>query len=541
MDRCFGCQICFTVASELKHIISLGKAKKEQNSLAMLVLGSFGVFLIAVDFSAANIALATIREDFHSSLNSVQWVLNAYGLALAAIMVSAGRLGDSFGHRRLILVGSLGFAITSLGCGFAPNIGSLIFCRALQGVAAALLWPSIFAVIIKSMGPEKKSTALGIALGVAGFSMAFGPLFAGLLMKFASWRWIFFFNVPFAMIVALGAKNFLNKGRQLSEEKVDVIGNLLLIIGLFALIFSFDIANSAGVGSEDFICSNLGGLLLIALFLWVELRRKYPLFDTRLLGHPSFSAILIARLLFMYCWVSLLYVAALLFQFVYGLTPLESGLWFIPLTVGVGIISPFWGRIIDKFQARRPTLFGISLACMAFSVLVFFNGSTSLSFFLLPFILLGFSTGFVSCGLATALLESMPKDRLASASGIYYMVSMIGGAIGISLSGVFLDRVGNEKFLSAVATYLPSMTKEQMTELAGALLHRDKIKAVFSEYGQDEVIAITKLANNTFSDIFLSTLQVSLVLCFIVLFLSFFFVKKTKSCRMRGVGTRNAS
>lgn len=451
--------------------------------IATLIAGMMGVFLIAVDFTAANLALDTIQKEMHASLTHLQWIMNGYFLVFACLMVISGHLGDNFGHKKLMLIGVSIFGLSSLGAGLSPSVNGIILFRFLQGIGGALAWPSILALALTSLGEEKKGTALGAIMGMGGFATAFGPVIGGIFLEYASWRWIFCFNAPVSLVILFAAWFLVPKDGEKKREKIDLVGNLLLIVGLAGLLYALQGANGWGWGSAKFIAILVGSLFFIGIFLLAELKIKMPLFDTHWLGRRGIVGILLARSALMYGFCALLFVVAIYFQHIRGLSPLMSGLWFVPLTIGMGIIAPVGGRIVDHLGVKFPAIAGMVLSVIGFGWLLALNPDRSMTFFLGPFILLGFGMGLGGTSFGTGLVNAMPKNQIASAGGVYYMVSLLAGSVGLAVSGFFLGEAGDARLQEIVAAQKLNLTTEQLGSLNGALASSNSLSSFGAGWG----------------------------------------------------------
>lgn len=457
---------------------------QKKTGVSTLVVGMMAVFMVAVDFSAANLALASIQSDMHAKLSHLQWIINAYFLVFACFMVTAGHMGDKFGHKKLMMLGAGIFGVASLAGGFSPAVEWIIVSRVFQGIGGSLMWPSVIALSMTSLGESKKGTALGAILGIAGFSMAFGPIMGGVFTEYLSWRWIFFINFPIGLLVVLFAGWLIPASEGQKEESIDYKGNALLIIALFGILYALQDANQWGWGSLRFILILAASLVFLGIFLLVELKIHKPLFDTHWLGKRGISGVIIARMLLLYAWCAILFIMALYFQNIRGLSPLSSGVWFIPLTIGIGIISPFGGRIVDKIGVKYPTFLGFILSIVGYGWLLGIHPEVPMLFFVGPFICLGFGMGFASASLGTALVDAMPKEQVGSASGVYYMVTLLGGSIGLAVSGYFLGEGGSERLVNILSERKIELSVTQQTSLEGILGAPHRLADVAVSWGE---------------------------------------------------------
>jgi DHA2 family methylenomycin A resistance protein-like MFS transporter len=418
----------------------------------------FAVFLIGVEFTATNIALVTMQREFDCGLSTLQWIVNAYLLTFCAFMVPGGRLGDLYGHRKMVILGAVIFGLSSAVGGAAPGSTFVVISRLFQGVGAALLWPSVMTVIFKALPAEKKGFAIGSVMGTAGFAMAIGPVLGAFFAEELSWRWIFFCNVPLVGVIVLLARRFVPVEEATSKESIDYVGGGILTVGLIGLVIALDQANIWGWGSLKTLLVLSIACVLYVVFLFVEKKVKDPILGPDMLRDRVFVLTLIARGCNFFGWFALLFILGLYFQHARGLSAMETGLFFVPLTLSFGLVSPFGGRIIDKVGAKIPTLVGLTLLALGFFWLSFFTVQSSNLFFVTPLLMIGTGQGFVSSGLAVLAIGTMEEKKSGLASAVYFMVTLVGGIVGVAICGYFLGELASLTTLNAAQqeTFLQS-------------------------------------------------------------------------------------
>lgn len=394
------------------------------------------VVVIANDFSAINVALPTMEQDFHTNVNTIQWVVNAYALTFGVMIVTGGRLADMFGRRNAFFLGTAIFASMSALGGAAQTETWLIATRTLMGIGGALMWPAILGMTYEILPEEKAGLAGGIIIGAAGLGNAVGPLIGGVLTQELSWRWIFFLNVPVA-IFAVGVTYLLVhvKEPENSERRLDYAGITTLSVGLVSLLVALDQVDDWGWGDPKVI-----GLLALAAamlisFLPIERRAgRHALVPREVMRNESFTASCVAIL-----FMSATFFAALLYlpQFMekqLGYSPLEAGVGMLPFLATFALVSFVAGPLYNRLGAKLLVVVGaacITVAPFLFSLADEGSGYDSL---IVGMVVLGIGIGSFYPTATTAGVTSVDESQTSLAGGIIYMFQIAGGSIGLGLT-----------------------------------------------------------------------------------------------------------
>lgn len=424
----------------------------------------FGLFMALLDVTIVNVALPTIGSDLRTSLGDLQWVVNAYVLTLAVFLVTAGRLGDIFGRKRLFILGLGIFTFGSLLCGLAGHIsiGSLnhaqVLClaRGIQGLGGAFLFPLSLAIISVSFHGKERGAAIGIWGGVGGLATAIGPLIGGVLVEHAGWEWIFFINAPIGVV---GIAATLWAVRESRDERaprvIDVFGLVTITVAAFSLLVALIQGNDPDKGWTSAYILTLFAVSAISLVAFVvgEMRLKHPMVDPRLFKNPSFTGASIVGFALSAGMFSQFFFLALYLQNSLGFSPLDTGLRFLPLSVCSFLTSPISGRFVDKI-GPRPLMAG-GLALLTASVLLMSRitptDTASDWTVLLPgFIVGGLGMGLCLPPIATVAVGTVPRARAGMASGANGMVRQIGNAFGVAFLGAILTGRYNGYFHDGV-------------------------------------------------------------------------------------------
>ncbi len=392
--------------------------------------------MIANDFSAINVALPVMERDFHTEINTLQWVINAYALTFGVLIVTAGRLADLFGRREAFFAGSIIFASMSALGGAAQTESWLIATRVVMGVGGALMWPAILGMTYAALPEDKAGLAGGLILGAAGLGNAIGPLLGGALTDLLSWRWIFFFNVPvtaFAMIVTYLTVH--QPTPETEDTRIDYAGIATLSVGLVALLVALDQVNDWGWGDARITALLVVAAVLVISFAFVERRAgAHALVPRDVMRNRSFTASCVAILL-----MSATFFAALLYlpQFMQkqlDYSPLESGAGMLPFLAVFAAVSFIAGPLYGRIGAKPIVCAGA--ACIAAGPLLFsmLDQGSGYAAIVPGMIVLGIGIGLFYSTATTAGVTSVDESRTSLAGGIIYMFQIAGGSIGLGLT-----------------------------------------------------------------------------------------------------------
>ena len=430
-----------------------------------LLVVCLAIFMLLLDITIVNVALPSIQHDLGSSFEDLQWVVDAYALALAALLLASGSIADLLGRRRIFVVGLLLFVCASLLCGLAGSPTMLNVSRGLQGIGGAMMFATSLALIAQEFAPDERGTAFGIWGATTGFAVAVGPLVGGVLTDGLGWEWIFLVNVPIGLITAAITVARVPESERDPNSRIDWAGLVTFSLGLFCLVFALIRGNDHGWTSAQILALLGVAVLLIAVFVAVELRRSQPMLDLHLFRKPAFTgAQIVAFTLHASMFAMFLYIV-LYMQNVLGYSPLETGVRFLPISILSFLAAPVAGKLSERFPVRWFLGAGLLLVGIGLLLMSGIEPSDDWTTLLAGFLVAGVGIGFINPPLATAAIGVVEPRRAGAASGINSTFRQVGTAVGIAGLGALLQSKVTDNLDAALAgTRLPRGAADHLAE-----------------------------------------------------------------------------
>ncbi|MGW1942267.1 MFS transporter [Streptomyces goshikiensis] len=459
---------------------------------------AIGVMMVTLDGTIVAVANPAIQKDLGASLADVQWITNGYLLALAVSLITAGKLGDRFGHRQTFLIGIAGFAVSSAAIGISGSVELVIGFRVAQGLFGALLMPAALGLLRATFPAEKLNMAIGIWGMVIGASTAAGPIVGGLLVEHVSWQSVFFINVPVGVIaLVFGLVILVDHRAENAPRSFDVLGVLLLSGAMFSLIWALIKAAEWGWGDSRTALFLALSVLCFGLFALWEARVGEPLIPLGMFRSLPLSAGTVLMVLMAFAFMGGLFFVTFYLQNVHGMSPVDSGLHLLPLTGMMIVGSPLAGAAITKVGPRVPLVAGMvatAVACFGMARLTAGTGTLTMS---LWFALLGLGLAPVMVGATEVIVGNAPLELSGVAGGLQQAAMQVGGSLGTAVLGAVMAGTVSDSFGDNWAgAGLPPLTPEQ-AELAEKGVQVG-IAPVPPQAPEPVVRAITGVAHDTF-------------------------------------------
>jgi len=433
-----------------------------------LVAVCLTTFMLLLDITVVVVALPNMQERFDASLTGLQWVVDAYALTLAALILTAGALADRYGRRLVFMTGVLLFTASSLLCGLAWSIASLDVARALQGIGGAALFATALALIGHEYRGADRFGALAVWGATVGAAVACGPLVGGLLTDGLGWRWIFFVNIPVGVFAFVVALTRIPESRDEGARHTDVWGLAPFAAALFLVVFGILRGNASGWASPVIVASLVGGVLLLVAFVVVELRQQRPMFDVMLFRQRAFVGVSVATFCIAAGMFAMFPYLSIYLQDVLGYSPLATGLRFLPLTAFVFFVPLAMRRVAARLPLRVTIGGGLALVAAGLALMYGLTADSAWTALLAGFVVGGVGIGIANPALAAGALRVVDPARTGMASGISNTFRLGGVAVGVAALGALLQ--------SRVESALPTALGDQ--HALGAAVSSAGVRAV---------------------------------------------------------------
>ena len=441
------------------------------------------VLIVAIDDGVLNLALPAISKEFQASTSELQWAINAYLLAFAALLLPMGALGDRLGRKKMLLIGLSLFACGSLTAALSTSMVMLIACRALMGVGAAIVLPQTLSIIRTTFtDPKQRVQAIGIWAGVYGLGYGLGPVVGGALLEYFEWYSVFLFNIP-VVIIALQGHFFIRESRGQDAPRLDLAGVILSICGLFSLVYGIIKAGEKSWTDGSVIILLSVGAIVLAIFVWWEMRSDHPMLPMRFFRNMSFTGADMAMAVGSFGTGAMLFFVSQYFQTVQGYSPLEAALRFLPTAVILMLTSLVATQIARAIGFKLPVSIGIFISGVGLFCLSFVTVDTSYLAILVGLALIAIGFGLAWGPATDSVMGSVPESRAGIGSAMDATMQVLGTVLGVAIFGAIMNAMYRDKIENLeVVALLPEWAQESIrSSIQGAHVVAEQFPADISQ------------------------------------------------------------
>jgi EmrB/QacA subfamily drug resistance transporter len=410
-----------------------------------LVVVVAAIFMLLIDITVVNVALPQIEQSLGASFTELQWVIDAYSLALATFVLNAGAVADLVGRKKVFVTGLVAFTAASVTCGLATSPLFLILSRGAQGLGGSIMFATSLAILAQEYTGRDRGVAFGAWGATAGAAVAVGPVVGGALTSWIGWEWIFFVNGPIGIVTALGALRFLRDTRDPDARRPDWAGMVTLAGGIFLLVYALLRGNDNGWTSAVTLSCFAGAAVLLTLFVIAQAVQERPMVDLALFRRPAFVGAQLTAFLLSLSFFGLFLYLALYLQNVLGYSPLDAGLRLLPVSVSAFLVAPVAGRLSAAVPVRLMLGVGLGLIGAGLLLLTGISAGSGWTALVAGFVVSGIGLGLTNPPLASTAIGVAPQSRSGMASGVNNMFRQVGIATGVAaLGAVFQSRVHSD-------------------------------------------------------------------------------------------------
>jgi EmrB/QacA subfamily drug resistance transporter len=425
--------------------------------------------MVMLDSTVVNLALPTIQHELSATMSELQWIVDAFVLALASLLLTGGTLGDLFGRRRAFIAGVALFTAGSIVCALAPSSGVLIAARVFQGVGGALMMPSTLSILTNTFtDAAERARAFGLWAGISGLALAIGPLVGGWLVDNLGWQSIFWINVPIGLIAIGLALRFVPESSDKDGRSLDMAGQVTAVLGLAALTYGFIEANTYGWTSARIItCFAVAAVSLIA-FILIEVHGKTPLLQLKFFRNRTFTGANLVGIIISFGFFGVIFFLSLFLQQVQGYSPTKAGVLQLPSTLGVMAAAIVSGRVVGRFGSRAPITLGLLMTGTGLLFMTGIQPDTSFSSFWYWLLLTGLGVGCIMAPMTSAIMGTVPPARAGMASATSNTLRQVGNVFGIAVLGNIVTHVFKSDLTTSLAAFhLPPAASTKILAMAG--------------------------------------------------------------------------
>ncbi|MFE0649386.1 MFS transporter [Streptomyces sp. NPDC059534] len=409
----------------------------------VLAVCALSMFLVGVDTTIVNVGLPEIGRGLGTGTRGLEWVVDAYTVVMASLLIVSGALADRFGRRRVFRCGLLVFGAASVVCALAPSLGVLVAARAVQGIGASMLSPVALAIVVNAMpDPRERARAIGVWASVFGLSMAAGPVTGGALIAAFGWRSVFWVNAPVVVVALVLVAVFVPESRGERARRLDLPGQALLTAVLCLAVGLLIEGPRIGWTSPVALVGYAATAAAVAGFVVVEPRRAEPLMDLGLFRRPPFATAVLGAVAVFVALNTTLLLNTLYLQHTRGWTPLATGAATLPMALGATVCAPWSGTLVGRLGPRRPLVLAGVFVAAGGLCLVGLDRDTAVPLVLLALLLIGIGFGFANAPLTNTAVSGLPSSRAGVAGAITSTARQVGAAVGIAVAGGLLAGTG---------------------------------------------------------------------------------------------------
>ncbi len=404
--------------------------------LLVLAICCLSLFIVGLDITIVNVALPSLRTDLDAPVSGLQWVIDAYSLVLASLLVLAGSTADRVGRRRIFQTGLALFTLGSLLCSIAPSLGWLIAFRAMQAIGGSMLNPVAMSIITNTFTePRERARAIGVWGGVSGLSMAAGPVLGGVLTETLGWRSIFWVNVPVGIAAIILAALFVPESRAERPRSLDPVGQILVLVLLASVTFGIIEGPSDGWFSPLILGCFAAGVVALTVLIPYEKKRLEPLLDLKFFRSVPFSGATLTAVCAFGALGGFLFLNAIYLQDARGLSALHAGLYTLPMALTTAVVAPLAGRIVGARGPRLPLILAGAAIALAMLPLIRLTATTPTWQLFLGYLLFGFGFGMVNAPITNTAVSGMPRAQAGVAAAIASTSRQVGSSLGVAVIG----------------------------------------------------------------------------------------------------------
>ena len=409
---------------------------ERRKRIVILLICSMALLVVGLDATIVNVALPSIHRSLHSSLSGLQWTIDAYTLVLASLLMLSGSTADRLGRRRVFQCGLALFSLGSLLCALAPSLGMLIAARVLQAIGGSMLNPVAMSIIRNVfVDARERAMAIGVWGAVFGVSMALGPVLGGVLVQISSWRAVFLVNLPVGVIAIVLTALFVPESKAEKARRIDLVGQLLVIAALATMTYGIIDAPSAGwTSTRTLILFGCALACFVALVLY-ELRRRQPLIEIRFFRSVPFAGASVTAVGMFAAVGGFLFLNTLYLQDARGLSPLDAGLYTLPMAGAMLVAAPLSGRMVGNHGTRLPLVIGSLTLIASALILTTVTTSTSDIVLFVSYLLFGVGTGMVNPPITNTAVTGMPPSQAGVAAAVASTSRQVGATLGVAVLG----------------------------------------------------------------------------------------------------------